>query len=203
MFPVSARPTALFPFPLTGDSAGFGYLWSNNATSPEIQNLSPGHYPLTLTYADGKCRVFADFVITEPTALLLLDSQITPIRCFGDKTGAIDITPGGGTAPYQFDWSDGRKTEDIGALTAGDYALTLTDAHGCVMQAPFYVAEPEKLDIQAGLLADTCQSANGALTVQAAGGVSPYQFLWSTGASVPGISGLPAGSYGPDADGCQ
>lgn len=191
---------------LTGDSAGFGYLWSNNATSPEIQNLSPGHYPLTLTYADGKCRVFADFVITEPTALLLLDSQITPIRCFGDKTGAIDITPGGGTAPYQFDWSDGRKTEDIGALTAGDYALTLTDAHGCVMQAPFYVAEPEKLDIQAGLLADTCQSANGALTVQAAGGVSPYQFLWSTGASVPGISGLPAGSYGltlTDANDCQ
>lgn len=180
---------------LSGGTPGFDYTWSNGATSPAIQNLSPGTYSLTLTYAGGKCRLVSGYTIESPPALVLLDALLTPVRCFGDQTGSIDITPGGGVGPYQFSWSGGQKSEDAAGLATGDYTVTLTDAHGCTVQAPFNISGPEKLEIQALISADTCHSADGALALLASGGVAPYEFIWSNGASSPGLVNVPAGSY--------
>lgn len=180
---------------LSGGAPDFGYQWSNGSASPIMENLWPGNYELTLTYAGGKCSSNAAYQVGEPPALLIQDAGVTPARCFGGHDGAVDVSPAGGTPPYQFNWSGGGQNEDIETLPAGMYTLTLTDANGCTLSASFQVTEPPKIEIQTEMEADSCESANGALRISAQGGVSPYAYNWSNGASLPELYDLAAGPY--------
>lgn len=51
------------------------------------------------------------------------------IRCFGGKSGSIDITVTGGTAPYTFQWTSGDTIEDLLAIPAGYYKVGVFDAN--------------------------------------------------------------------------
>ncbi len=180
---------------VTGGSPGFGYVWSNNASTAAINNLSPGNYTLTLTYADGFCAQTFDYQVTEPPALALSNALVTPVKCFGGNNGAIDLSALGGVAPYQFLWTGNQTTEDIANLMAGNYALTLTDKNGCTLTAPFNVPQPLELALAANVGADTCQSSDGTISINPSGGIQPYQYAWSNGISASNLLGLPAGNY--------
>lgn len=186
-------------------SPGFEYLWSNNQNTPDISNLGPGAYNLTLTYADGKCHKNLTYQITEPSQLTLLDTLVTPVRCFSESSGAIALSAEGGIPGYTYHWSNGAQTEDLGNLAAGTYPMTLTDANGCVLSTQFVVPQPAELSISAVVAADTCETADGAIVTAHAGGVLPYQFKWSNNTTSADLSGLVAGQYQltlTDANGC-
>ena len=54
--------------------------------------------------------------------------------------GAINITATGGSGNYTFAWSNGASTEDLVGLSAGNYAVTVTDnADGCATTLNFTV----------------------------------------------------------------
>jgi hypothetical protein len=59
--------------------------------------------------------------------------------------GAIDLTVTGGVAPYTFAWDNGAITEDLMALVAGSYMVTVTDANMCEMYATYTVTQPDEL----------------------------------------------------------
>ncbi|MCH2085253.1 MAG: T9SS type A sorting domain-containing protein [Saprospiraceae bacterium] len=45
----------------------------------------------------------------------------------------------GGTAPYQYEWSNGEEGNSINDLSAGDYQVTITDQTGCSQVFSFIV----------------------------------------------------------------
>ncbi len=180
---------------VTGGSPGFGYAWSDGTLSPVAANLAPGNYTLTITFASGTCAETFDYQITEPSVLLIMDTVVTPVQCFGENNGAVDLSALGGTAPYQFQWTGNQSTEDLANLSAGNYALTLTDHQGCTLNAQFLVSQPTPISLATNIGSDSCQSSNGSILINPSGGLPPYQYLWSNAVTTANPSGLPAGIY--------
>ena len=49
---------------------------------------------------------------------------------------SIDLTPYGGVAPFEFEWSNGEITEDVIDLKSTCLNVNINDAHGCAFQSP-------------------------------------------------------------------
>ena len=125
--------------------------------------------------------------------------------CFGNATGAINLSLSGGTIPYNYAWSNNSSDEDLNNITAGTYSVTVTDANGCTATLTEAVNEPAELVVSASSTPSTCGDANGTATATAQGGTAPYAYDWEDGQSSATASGLLAGMYSvtvTDANGC-
>ena len=191
---------------VTGGTAPFTYLWSNGATTPNLRGLGPGYYTVVVTDATGAtAQCFATLTEYAPIVAPLVD--VVGVRCSGDATGSVTLQKlGGGTSPYTFLWSNGATTQNLSGVPAGTYTLTVTDANGCTGTASATVpAAVTLLATAAGTDASCSGSANGSILLAVSGGMAPYSFLWSNGATTQNLAGLLAGTYSvtvTDAGGC-
>ncbi len=144
------------------------------------------------------------------------DIRVDSVSCNGGSDGRIVVTVSGGTAPYIFTWSTGRKdTTDNPAdsllnLAAGSYWVVIDDAGGSDFHS-VTVYEPDPINIDQEDKTDvSCHGGNdGTITIQASGGTSPYSFSIDGGSTYWGnngfFTGLAAGDYPimvMDAHGC-
>ena len=98
------------------------------------------------------------------------------------------------------------ETVSLDGLTAGDYVLTVAPTDGCAtMTAPFTMAEPAPLMVEAEITDATCSgTTNGSIELTTSGGTAPYTVSWSNGASAAAMLAGP-GEYSAtiaDANGC-
>lgn len=197
-------PTGAINVTTTGGTASYSYYWSNGLTTEDISNLQSGAYSLTVI-DNNQCSASGSFTINQPTAISAT-GQISNPSCTSGNTSIIDLTTGGGTAPYYFNWSNGELTEDILALGSGIYAVTITDNNSCSASFSFTV-NSDTLSVTAQQTNILCNGLNsGAITATPAGGTTPYSYSWSTGANGSTIDNLIAGTYSitvSDNSGCQ
>lgn len=192
----------------TGGTAPYTYAWNNGASTASITGLTAGSYTVTVTDANG-CQDTTTVTITQPaSALTATSAVINHVSCFGGNNGTGYVTYTGGTAPYTVSWNTGATSDTITNLVAGTYTATITDANGCVEIATITITQPSSaLSASAAVTANVLcfGDATGSATVTANGGTSPYQYIWSNGATTASISGLTAGTYNvtvTDANGC-
>jgi PKD repeat protein len=192
-----------------GGTPGYFYYWSNTQTGATASNLASGTYTVTVSDTNG-CNVIITVTVGEPQALEITSSNInvTDVSCSGGNDGAIDITPTGGTAPYTYAWDNGATTEDISALTAGTYIITLADSLGCDTTISIIVNEPAPLVATiSSTTSPSCNgNANGTATVDVTGGTVSYNYLWSDGQTTATAINLAAGTHSvivTDANGCS
>lgn len=184
------------------------FQWSNGSTSQDLINIGAGDYVLSLTDSRG-CAFTSDTIVIEnPPPLALQLETLGQIVCKDDSTGFIEVATSGGTQPYNFDWvGTGMTTEDIFGLPGGEYRLVVKDANECPIDTSFRLTEPAQLLTEIQLkFSDECD-ANFSNEVKAItkGGVGPYRYTWSNGASDSVLTNVTPGDYQlviQDANGC-
>ena len=187
------------------DSAMFQYAWSiGNQTTQLATGLSAGTYYVTVTDVFG-CTNTDSITITEPAALTAVLDTVSPL-CNGDNNGTIVITPSGGTSPYNYNWSSGQTDSSATGLSAGIYYITITDNNGCTLFDTVTLVGPSVVSVLFNSSDVSCFGyADGQVLVSVNGGTSPYSYSWSTGDSVPVLTGLSPGLYYltvTDSNGC-
>lgn len=189
---------------ITGGTSPYSYVWSNGATTPSVSGLVPGTYTVTVNDAHD-CGAGGIYTITQPSALSLAGGVATNIKCFGAADGSIVTNVAGGTPGYSYTWSTGATTANLTGLTPGTYSVTVTDAHSCRINSTYSITQPSTaLTLTATKTNANCYGGTGTITTVVSGGVAPYSYLWSNGATTANITAV-AGTYSvtvTDANGC-
>jgi gliding motility-associated-like protein len=183
------------------------YLWSDPAgqTTQTASGLAPGTYQVTISNPAG-CTGVASATITEPP-LLDLNANAANVTCFGGNNGSAQAQITGGTAPYQYLWSNGQTTGNPNGLAAGAYTVTVTDANGCTDAGQVNITQPSaiQLSVAQSVNVSCFGGNNGQISVQAQGGAGALAYLWSNGQTTSTATSLVAGSYTvtvTDSNGC-
>ena len=191
----------------TGGTFPYTYLWSNGAITQDLSGLLAGNYTVTVTDAN-LCTANLMVTITQPVQAISAVSSITNVACFGLTSGSIDITVSGGIAPYTYLWTNGAITQDVSNLGASIYSVTVTDFNSCLLLVNNLNVTQPAAAVQTSVVSFnvSCFSgSNGSIDITPSGGVSPYSYLWSNGATTQDLTNLSAGTYNlvtTDFNGC-
>jgi len=194
-----------------GGLSPYTYIWNNGSTMEDQVDLIAGNYICTVTDNQGCTFVTESFqILNDGSDLSLTAIANTDVICFGEETGAINISVIGSQTPISFAWSNGDMTEDIEELAAGVYTCTVTDNVGCsIVILEVEITEPEEaLSINMVITEfPTCFGVDdGFIMLDAVGGTLPYSYLWSDGSMEQNRTGLGAGDFVctvTDANGCE
>ena len=173
-------------------SGGSAYLWNTGATTADIfvnpQNNTT--YRVTVTNAGG-CSASA-LVVVSPA--VRTSTQVINADCTEGSSGSINLTVQGNGAPYEYFWSNSAVTEDLNNVPGGIYTVTVTNMNGCTNTAQAAVGVQMSLSVQVTHV--TCLNPNaGSIDLTVTGGVSPYQYFWSTGQTAQDHNNLTPGTY--------
>ncbi|MFN3908966.1 MAG: Ig-like domain-containing protein, partial [Flavobacterium sp.] len=203
---------------INGGVGPYSYQWFKNnqlivgANSQSLQNQTSGTYKVIVTDQNNCNKTLENLIITE-TAVLSAQIEISnPIVCFNGNNGVLTAQVTGGTAPFQYIWSNGFNTSTINNLSAGNYSVLVIDKFGCFTTASIQLTQPpHAFEIFANVKnnAICLGTPNGAINVVTQNGVPPFTFSWTGPVSIgneQNPTNLPSGNYQvvvTDANGCS
>lgn len=183
-----------------GGASPYQYQLNNGSyqSGNTFSNLAAGTYILHVK--DNNQCVGADTVTVSQPTVLAVSVTATNVTVVGGNDGTATATVTGGTPAYTYFWSNNATTNQITGLPTGNYCVTVTDNHGCTAVACGTVAQPNCPGINVSAHTDSVHchgGADGATTITATGGTSPYQYqLNSSGYQSSNVfTGLAAGAY--------
>ena len=187
---------------ISGGTRPLRFQWGANAgfrTDSVIASLRSGVYQLTVTDSLG-CVHTEDVSVDGASSFSINLIQKTNEKCFGDRQGAITVSPFGGTPPYALKWGDGATDTTRVNLRAGRYAVEVTDASasGCKSFASYNIEGPkEPLMIRLITTPNGCfNDSLGRIEVIPEGGFGKYHYTWNGHTdTVRVLSGLKNGEY--------
>jgi len=179
------------------------YSYSLNGGAPQssnvFTNLSVGSYTIVMVDANGcaTANLPAQILAGQP---LTASSTHTNASCNGGSDGTITVTPGNGTAPYQYslDGINFQSGNIFSGLISGNYVLYVKDNNGCSGTTTAIVSQPATVAFSTSAQNVKCYGdANGTITITANGGTAPYQYSinGTTFQASNVFNGLVAGSY--------
>lgn len=162
-------------------------------------------YVVTSTDSSG-CSVANSYInVTSPD---LVSSVVSTnnVKCFGGSDGGVSFNVNGGTAPYFYSWSD----SSIPNINSSSYSFppsgvttNITDINGCTSPTVFtYIAQPTPMTLTFEVTPISCNGAESSITVSALGGLSPYNYIWSSSAETLKVvpQGAPLSVYSEEYD---
>jgi hypothetical protein len=178
-------------------SAGMtSYAWTSGETTQCATFSAAGSYTVVVTNSSG-CTASATANIAQGTL---------PVCSI---TGNDFICPGGSTtltAPvgYTYKWSNASTKQFISVRTGGTYSVTIKNTAGCTSTCSKVVTAPLKVTVK-NTNGSCANGFKGSSALTVTGGVPPYNYAWSNGATTATASGLNAGPLSvqvTDSKGC-
>ena len=179
---------------ISGGTIPYTYLWETGETTDSLINLSAGTYTLTVQDSIG-CVIVESITVYEPEELAV-SFDVNHVLCNGETNGNITATIIGGSSPYTCNWSNGDLDENNNGLSVGTYTLTVSDINLCQMVDSVIISQPEIISISSVVSDVLCNgNSTGGIDISVVGGISPYYFEWSNGATTEDLSHELAGIY--------
>ena len=183
---------------VTGGSGSYTYLWSpSGGTAATASGLKAGSYTVTVTDSNG-CKFTHSFDVGEPAKITALVSKMKE-PCYGESNGSATLSVTGGSGSYTYLWSpSGGTSATATGLSAGTYAVKITDANLCSITENVTIKEQPKLIVSSVSQTDVLcfGEPSGSAEVSVTGGSGSYTYLWSpSGGTAAKAIGLSAGAY--------
>jgi len=169
----------------------YTYEWTNGETGQDAFNASAGNFCVTITDSNG-CSGVECIDVDEPDGI---DVDITSSAAAcgaSDGSASVDVT--GGTAPYEYEWSNGGTSDEIDNVAGGPYSVTVTDTNDCTSVQSVDIGDSNSLTISITPTATLCGDNNGSATASVSGGSGDYDYDWGS-ATGSTLSDLSAGTY--------
>ena len=162
---------------VSGGTVNYSYLWSNNDTTEDLNNLSSGTYSVTITdfndCSTTNTGTINTFNSTLTTSLISPTYNTYNIQCFGGNNGSIFSNTNGGVGPLTYNWSNGQNSSIDTNLSAGLYSLIVTDSLNCTASDSILLSQPNELTSTYTQTNLSCYGANdGGAIVNFFGGTS-------------------------------
>jgi len=193
---------------VSGGAAPYTYNWSNGATLVFINNLPAGNYSVQITDAVGCTLNKTTTINSVDCSALSLDVVSSNQSYYQINDGTAEAVFTGGTAPLEYSWSNGDDANTSNNLAPGNYSLTAVDSKGCSLTKSFTInaVDCSSVELNINKTDETYfQNNDGTATAIVNGGITPYAYNWSNGASTSSINNLSPGNYSlavSDAIGC-
>ena len=187
-----------------GGTMPYTYLWNSGSTNEDLSNIPAGNYQVLITDAKN-CSANTSILISQPIASLVTGITGNNVTCYEGTNGSINLSVGGGTTPYSYQWNYGQITQDLNNIQAGTYEVTITDANNCTASTSKIIIEPSEITMTPSQTSSTCGIANGIAQIAVSGGVAPYTYLWNNLKTTSMIDSLVANAYSvtvTDDNGC-
>lgn len=203
---------------LSADSVGVGTgIWTqvsgtsatiadNLAATTDVSGLVSGLYEFEWSVSNGICPPSRDTVevLIADTAIEIDNITVINETCNIDDNGSATISVSGALPPITYDIGIGGLVVTIqdmsytymSSLSAGNYAVTVTDAAGCFAVDSFTITQPDSLYIQPTVTAVTEMGMNDGLIVLCVeGGEEPFTLTSISGISIDSVAGDCDGNY--------
>ncbi len=185
---------------ITGNVGPYSIQWGPKAglsTSPTVENLSGDLYNVTVSNTWG-CTGTNLIQVKEAPTFKVAKIVTRDPACYGQYDGTAVVSLKGGALPYQYAWSNGSTSNNIGNTSGGTYYFTATDNYGCTIADSAVLVEPQPVIATTVAQDPNCfGESNASVTIQTTGGIEPYSYSLNnnTFSSDNVIEGMSAGVY--------
>ncbi|AUD00493.1 hypothetical protein CWM47_00855 [Spirosoma pollinicola] len=187
---------------VTGGAGAYQYQIGTGAFQAGTQFTGLAATTYEVTVQDGYGCLGKQTVTVEQPTPLTLSAVSRPVSCSGAASGAITVTPAGGTGAVQYQLTTGQTLQSSAVFTGlseGDYTVVGTDANGCTGLVSVTVDKAPPLKVQATSIAATCcVCPTGAVKFTTTGGVGTvrqYQVIGQPYQTNSQINGLSPNTY--------
>ena len=174
----------------SGGGGGFTYSFNNGSFISQnyLDTLGAGIVTVVVIDANG-CQNSDSATIGTNNGLNIDSVYVTDVLCNGDSSGIITIDAPGAN---QFSIDNGVTFDTsytFTGLPAGNYSIMVLDLGNCQAFDAVTINEPTAIQLTSNVTNYACGQL-GEASVQATGGIPPYNYLWSTGDTTSAITGL-------------
>lgn len=185
---------------LTANSGtGFTYSWTGGATTQSIVVSGPGNYSVTVTDTNGCSSTSVPANVVAAPVPATPDIQSSGLLGCVSPNVTLSTTAQGGT----LEWSTGEFGNNINVAFAGDYFVSITNNFGCtsfsdtitlVQSVDLQIALSSPVFEENGLNIRCYEGSDGKIDLSVNGGVEPFTYLWSNGATTASLENIKGGN---------